>query len=301
MIATVFLILPEVIGIRAEGEYRSTLAQMSSNAVRVSVDSYERGWFSSSAKAIIDLGGRQIDLVQEIDHGPFPLAGSHHSLLPVLAIVENRADIPLDLKSIIHFTDESQQALTATALLFPGGSSEVRISVPPFAGGNPYAGTVIRFDGGQLVWYRRHDDMTTNGQLEHFHYADGGSQFDASALSFKGIFHKDSSGLWLHDGTWALRGLDLTFAPEPDAPEIPSHLAFDDILAAGSDTVTNGLVQSDNSLTFKRVLLPNGNTFSAGLDLQLQNLDPQALADWVIENQRITGSAIPTAPINASR
>jgi Bacterial protein of unknown function (DUF945) len=134
-----FLFLPYAIGIRAESEYRSTIAQMSSDAVRLSVDSYDRGWFTSSATDTVDLGGRQVEITQEIHHGPFPFAGPHHSLLPVLAIVESRADLPLDLKSIVHVTKEGAPAVAATAFLYPGGSAEISIAVAPLAGGSPDA------------------------------------------------------------------------------------------------------------------------------------------------------------------
>ncbi len=292
---TLFLILPYAIGVRAENEYRSVIAQMSSEAVRLSVDSYDRGWFSSIATATIDLGGRQVELRQEIYHGPFPFAGPHHSFLPVVAIVESSADLPLDLKSVIHVTKEGASAVAGTAFLYPGGSAEISIAVAPLAGGNPIAGTQIRFDGGQCEWWLNRGEVSAAGRLEHFGYAAPGSQLDASTLSFDVDLNQDPSGLWLHKGTWLLGRLDLTLTRDPNVPAFPSHLAFHDLSVTGDDSVREGLLQTDTSIVMKRIALPDGNTASSNLEWQLLNIDPHAVIDWLRDNQAIVRSGLPAA------
>ena len=290
-----FLLLPYAIGIRAESEYRSTIAQMSSDAVRLSVDSYDRGWFSSTAKDTIDLSGRQVELTQEIHHGPFPFAGSHHSLLPVLAIVESRADLPLDLKSIVHVTREGAPALAATAFLYPDGSAEISIAVAPLAGGSPAAGTQILFEGGQCVWWLRRGEVSASGRFNHIRYAEAGSHLYASALSFDGDLHLDPSGLWLHKMTWLLSGVELTLARDPDEPMLPSRLAFDGLSVTSGDSVSEGLLQTDTRFAMKRIALPDGRTVSSDLEWQLLNVDPHAVVEWLRDNRAIARSGGPAA------
>ena len=288
-----FLILPYEIGIRAESEYRAAIAQMSSDAVRLSVDSYDRGWFTSTAGDTVDLGGRQVEITQEIHHGPFPFAGSHHSLRPVLAIVESRADLPLDLKSIVHVTKEGAPALAATAFLYPGGSAEISIAVAPLASGSPDAGTQILFDGGQCVWWLRRGEVSASGRFNRMRYAEAGARLDASALSFDGDLHLDTSGLWLHKVTWLLSGVELKLARDPDEPMLPSRVAFDALSITSGDSVREGLLQTDTRLAMKRIVLPDGKTVSSGLEWQLLNVDPHAVVEWLRDNQAIARSGQP--------
>ncbi|MGH7781711.1 MAG: DUF945 family protein [Candidatus Binataceae bacterium] len=291
----VLVVLPDAIGARAEYDYRSMIAQASSGAVRMSVDSYERGWFSSTAVVTVDLGGRQAVLNQEIYHGPFPLVGRNHSWLPVLAIVESKANLPLDLKSIIHLTTEGQPALTATGFLYPGGSATVNVVIAAFTGGNPVSGSRIQFDGGQCEWRLYREDINASGRFEHFHYSAGSSQLDASALSFQGNLHQDQSGLWIHDGIWRLRGLDFSLSSEPGTRMFPSHLAFQDMSVSSDDSISKGLLETDTRFVVRQITLPNGSTISSDLDWQLNNVDPHAVADWVRENQSAARSGLPVA------
>jgi Bacterial protein of unknown function (DUF945) len=149
------------------------------------------------------------------------------------------------------------------------------------------------FGGGQCVWWLRRGEVSASGRFNRMRYTEGGSELDASALSFDGDLHLDSSGLWLHKVTWLLSRVELKLARDPDEPMLLSRLAFDALSVTSGDSVREGLLQADTRFAMKRIALPGGNTISSNLEWQLLNVDPHAVVEWLRDNRAIARSGQP--------
>ncbi len=132
------------IGEQARKQHDLFIARINrANYLDVSIKSYERGIFSSTASTTVSLTPRlsgdsfNFTAISSIYHGPFVFLESSHlkgSLHPVLAVVRTRlapGDCPESLKKMLQEIPELESSEILT-VIFYDGSGESYLDVPSF-------------------------------------------------------------------------------------------------------------------------------------------------------------------------
>lgn len=284
-----------VVGGDVEKRYGEFLADAGSwGPISVETRSYERGVLSSTAETVLTFALPQDDpsaapetleliLGQVFRHGPLPFGGA-----PALARIETRlAGVSMnggDAGEFLEKFPELKQAALKTSVSF-GGTTASRLRIPPFE---------RRFDEGE---------MKSEGFAFESEYAPGAKTLVGN-LELPGMEYRSEEGtvtiggirgrfdlnevlprLYVGKNKVTFDGLTLSQANAADGDI--RDLRMKDLAITLDSTYENSLVGCRELVELAEVTV-DGDTFGPSVfDLEIKNLDGQALSEFQEQLQEV--------------
>jgi len=178
-------VLSDRFGKQSEQAYRDSIHQLADDGIDITVDSYDRGWFSSEATAVVQFGQRRLTLRQRISHGPLTLAGG---MRPVAAVIETRIEAPPEYATPLRGMFGDVSLGIRTVVMFDG-AFDTFISLPPSTIAAPLPGCVVKSGGLSYEWYLSPDVHRLSGQGPTFTSTGGCPQIELAGVTATGESH----------------------------------------------------------------------------------------------------------------
>ncbi len=314
-----FVVLPAVIlvavwtglstwcGKKIEEGYRTDLGKVvQSKFLKVTLDSYRRGIWTSEAKVTAELvfpEGKntsrslpvRIAFTHQIYHGPIPIArgpGDRWTPKPLIGLIKGRASLSSGNAGWARGLAESFPELNdmeLVAVLYMTGEGEGEFKVPAIKKTFPEKENAFLNSEGISTRFKFSADM----QHLAFSFSVPGIETGSSqgTLRIKGV----TSGANLREGVYGLYFGDFFF----DVPAFEflenrqggkTSLLLSGTRWESSDKLTgNELIDSSLALKVERMVL-NGQPFGPGrLGLELRRLDAESIARFKTEMQELSG------------
>ena len=280
-------------GMKAEQQYHALLQQASESQYAKFVnESYSRGFFQSQAKTILEVQlpsgtagevqNYKIPLLQDITHGPFPLAklgDSQRPWQPVMAIIETRLEPGSALQT--QFAEWwSQVPELATVrdytVVYLDGKGEERFAIPAFqrtvGKEEPVA---ITWKGLSLQADFTADLKTLSGSFRmpgsEARGRDQALRLGEVKLDFAA--KEGVSGLWLGDASFSLASFDLTY----DEGSGPQSMLLQGLSANTSTKASGDLINSMIALRTELLKLDDTHYGPGAFEIEFRNLDAPSL------------------------
>jgi uncharacterized protein YdgA (DUF945 family) len=265
--------VPYLFGGRAEASYRALIARLNEEAadLRLVPESYDRGWFSSTAQTRIEVprGHAVLWLQHRIAHGPFPwdrLRDLHFR--PVQAVIETAARAAESGSAAARLSARTVLALDGAAL------TEIRAPADRGGSAHPGGGESLQWQGlgGEL---RLPPNLTrVDGSLQSagVQWRGAAGHWTAEDLQWRLDMRRGVEGLTL--GRMTLGVARLAYRPTGEAG-VPVS-AFGSRLSTDS-TAEGGQVAVALDLGVDGVELPNRRYGPATVRLTLSRLDAPTL------------------------
>ena len=272
------LVLPAALGVLGERRHAEILAGLTGgpDAAHVVVETYQRGWLSSTVRYRVSFGrqrgepvsrDRRLDLIidSKIHHGPFPPSGEGDGLTPVLA--QLRSTLALD-------TGENQWrvpgAIETRIGLARGGN--LRYRAGPIEGVLP-GGRPLNWEGADVLlksdahWHH----LVTEGQIGRIRLEDADSNLLAGSIRLASALTRSPNGSWT--GTIAMEIDEMaktgSTAPGMRFEAVSINASVDDVNDNGYDLEARVSTESVQSGDWR------GG--SAVFDFRVMGLDRDAL------------------------
>lgn len=226
VLALMLLVVPGAVGLLAENQFRALSSNLDSETpgVRLEIENYDRGWFSSRASYRLrpeypdlekhlheDLeaftGLPSLLIEAEIIHGPVPLAAlgrDNLSYAPAIAQSFDRVSVAFDDRELI-----SLPARVTTRLRFSGNHSN-DIEVAPFVHEFEGPGT-LTWDGMRLStrFNSDLDRVTLDGHVGAVAVRSEGLRLNAGPVRLESAQRRSTFGLWFGDARLSWQGLEV--------------------------------------------------------------------------------------------
>jgi uncharacterized protein YdgA (DUF945 family) len=275
VLAIAFL-LPELTGYKAEDNYRQVVQMLSADGLDISLDSYQRGWFSSRATAHLLLNGQLFQLQQQIDHGPFPLQSGRFSVVPVACVIETKIYAPEEVRNASReiFGSVSPEIRTVVSL---DSSTDTRVAIPPF---EHYvregSGAVVTSKGLEADLYLTPRSSRLYARLDRFRLSGTAGDTEVDGLTLSSDARRDSgTGIWLGNSRLII---DLIKHESAAAGKSPATGAVRNVSFSAATSLESGLLDLTWHITAGQIGL-NGLTLgSTAARLELSRIDPSPIA-----------------------
>lgn len=278
----VFFLLPISIGYNAETQYRQSVADLADDGIPITPNSYERGWFSSTATTDLWLGGHRFGLVHRIRHGPFAAHAGLASLFPVIAVIDTSIELPENVDPSARDLLK-KLSLSIESSVTPSGAVDNQVYMAPFS---------YREDGGALIskgmtadFYVGHDVREVSGAIEDVSLAPPGrGHASVGGVAFKGRSYRDSTGIWL--GNFDLRIRELSEMGDASL----SETSLNDISFATSADLKQGMLDFTWQLAADRARFEGTALGPAKISLELSKIDPDPIVRLINQYEAISHS-----------
>ena len=175
-------------GRRAERTYRDSIDQLAGNGIDVTVNSYQRGVFSSQAVVTVQLGQSPFTLVQHISHGPLTIASG---LRPVAATIDTTIQAPAAYTQGLQTIFGNVSPHIYTVVTFDS-VLDTFISLAPSANSLPLIKCIVISDGLNYEWYISPDIHRLSGQGPALRVTGECGEFKLTGLTASGESHLES-------------------------------------------------------------------------------------------------------------
>jgi len=172
-------------GRRAERTYRDSIDQLAGNGIDVTVNSYERGFFSSQAVVSVQLGQSPFILVQHISHSPLTIASG------VAATIDTTIQAPAAYTQGLQTIFGNVSPRIHTVVTFDG-VLDTFVSLAPSANSIPLIKCIIISDGLNYEWYISPDIHRLSGQGPALTVTGGCGEFKLTGVTANGESHLES-------------------------------------------------------------------------------------------------------------
>ncbi len=172
-------------GRRAERTYRDSIDQLAGNGIDVTVNSYERGFFSSQAVVSVQLGQSPFILVQHISHSPLTIASG------VAATIDTTIQAPAAYTQGLPTIFGNVSPRIHTVVTFDG-VLDTFVLLAPSANSIPLIKCIIISDGLNYEWYISPDIHRFSGQGPALTVTGGCGEFKLIGLTANGESHLES-------------------------------------------------------------------------------------------------------------
>lgn len=172
-------------GRRAERTYRDSIDQLAGNGIDVTVNSYERGFFSSQAVVSVQLGQSPFILVQHISHSPLTIASG------VAATIDTTIQAPAAYTQGLQTIFGNVSPRIHTVVTFDG-LLDTFISLAPSANSLPLIKCIVISDGLKYEWYISPDIHRLSGQGPALTVTGGCGEFKLTGVTANGESHLES-------------------------------------------------------------------------------------------------------------
>jgi uncharacterized protein YdgA (DUF945 family) len=272
VLALVLVFGPWLVGYQTEKIYRQQIQQFAAQGTPFNLESYERGWYSSTATTGLDWNGHHFTMRQQFSHGPLPLQSGRLSPIPVAAVIDSAIDFPPEFKDTIqHFFGDKDPLSIRTVVSFTG-ALRTEVHVPAFAGEDPELDINAASDGFDAEFVAAGSNLSAKWNLPSLRINSAGRTLLVSGFSSDNQWHHDASGVWLGNSNFQLGSL------EADGPPATPFklLAKDAALSAAGHL-------KDSGLEFESNLTADSGEFHAisaekiHFADEADNIDPAAL------------------------
>jgi uncharacterized protein YdgA (DUF945 family) len=172
-------------GRQAERTYRDSIKQLAGYGIDVTVNSYERGFFSSQAVVTAQLGQSPFTLVQHISHGPLTIASG------MAATIDTTIQVPAAYTQGLQAIFGNVSPHIYTIVTFDG-VLDTFISLAPSANSIPLIKCIVISDGFNYEWYTSPDIHRFSGQGPALTVTGGCGEFKLTGLTANGESHLES-------------------------------------------------------------------------------------------------------------
>ena len=267
VVAFAFLLLPLWFGREAQTTLQRLAARLGSFGITVVVDSFERGWLSSTADTRISAAGLPVDLIarHRISHGPILLDRIFDGVLRP-AFVQAR------MVSEVSFPADGSRPLKTYVTVGLSGDGDVQFEIP--------AQLIEDADGATLDWRGMSAAISFDHQLEHI-----AVDLRSSGLAVRNEHRPGPQGRW-RLGSMAMQArLEQGIGGHYFGT---SELRIEH-LGLGPDFVLR-------DLALQTVAMPSGNDVHATLTYRMQHIELAGKrygpASIVVEARRLEATTL---------
>lgn len=221
------ILTPALFGDRAERVYRDSVGQLASTAHAITLDSYQRGWFSSRAIVSIATGRGAITLVQHVHHGPFGFYNGWHPAFPVAAIVDT--DPPPRLQDWLNEVFGDAPIIISTVVEMRGALNTY-ISRTATEHTDPARGFTAKFGGFNSEVSLSQDAYVIRGDAPGITAMGAFGEAGMADLTIRGRSQRDASGLWLGNKVLSIKRMNYSIVSSgthPSSSGLVQNIGFD--------------------------------------------------------------------------
>lgn len=287
----VFLLLPDWAGYKTKEDFTHTINFLTNEGLNITVDSYQRGWFSSKATADVSLGGGMFRLVMHIHQGPFPWGSGRFSVVPVAGVINTRVELPDDLRSFLHkiFGKASAHIQTVVTL---GDTLNTHIAVSRFDQFIPYGrGSVLSSKGFEIDYdfSPSREREWTYVRLGMIKLSQGTGDLELRGLTFKERGHKYKSWIWLGHSHLLISSIDYDPAMISKSSQKGS---ISNISLSNAVTLRHGLIDIVVRGLADRIRL-DGSAFGPDTSrTELSGIDPAPIIRFDRNSRRLLSTVL---------
>ncbi len=235
-----------------EQEYRQQIARWSQQAgqANLQVESFERGWFASTAVTAVDLPTpnaenaadmTRVRFIHDIKHGPLAYDDAL-GVKPAFASVVTTLDLPAELHAPARHFFADQAPLSSNAVIGLLGDAVIDIYSPPFNKASLDGAFNVAWQGlsGRYEIETGGSALHFTGTLPALEVSDSAHQFSLQGLSAQGQYRQADNGLWLGDSVFNL--LKIVFRDDSD-PARPQHVTLERVSLNGTQVLEGELLR----------------------------------------------------------
>jgi uncharacterized protein YdgA (DUF945 family) len=271
-------------GRRAERTYRDSIDQLAGNGIEVTVNSYDRGLFSSQAVATVQLGQSALTLVQHISHGPLTITSG---LRPVAATIDTTIQAPAAYTQGLQTIFGNVSPHIYTVVTFDG-VLDTFISLPSSANSIPLIKCIVISDGLNYEWYISPDIHRFSGQGPTLTVTGGCGEFKLTGLTANGESHLESGH--------RVGNTRLAIQQIGGASHMPGQDQLHGMVRDFSFTTLHSLKNSRMDLAWKwSVASVAAGSFELGpmaLESDLSNVDADSFTEFAREAEEVRKSKL---------
>ncbi len=290
--AAVFVIivglLPIFIGYNAEAQYRQTVAELADDGIPITLNSYECGWFSSTATTDLWLDGHRFGLVHRIRHGPFVAHAGLASFLPVIEVIDTSIELPDNVDpSARELLKKLSLSIESSVTL--AGAVDNQVYMAPVSYRDERDGSTLVSNGMTADFYVSRNVRELSGAFEGVSVTAPGGHGHASVggLAFQGRSYRGSTGIWL--GNLVLRIRELSAMGDTSLGET----SLNDISFATSAGLKQGALDFTWQLAANRARFQGSALGPTKIDLELSKIDPDSIVRYISQYEAISHSGSP--------
>ena len=270
-------------GRRAERTYRDSIDQLAGNGIDVTVNSYERGLFSSQAVATVQLGQSPFTLVQHISHGPLTIASG---LRPVAATIDTTIQAPAYTQGLqTIFGNVSPHIYTVVTF---DGVLDTFISLSSSTNSIPLIKCIVISDGLNYEWYISPDIHRFSGQGPTLTVTGGCGEFKLTGVAANGESHLESGH--------RVGNTRLAIQQIGGASHMPGQNQWHGMVRDFSFTTLHSLKNSRMDLAWKWSVasVAAGSLQLGPIDLEsdLSNIDADSFTEFAREAEEVRKSKL---------
>lgn len=287
----VFVLLPYWAGYQTKKDFTQTVHALTKQGLNITLDSYQRGWFTSKATADVSLGRKTYRLVMHIHQGPFPWSSGRFSLVPVAGVINTRVKLPPDVRHSLNKIFGNASAQIQTVVTF-AGNLDTHVVVSPFE---------------QFVGYKR-DSVLGSSELEadyNFSPSSGrertsvtigtvnlwrpAGHFELKGLTVKGQGRLYKSRIWLGHSHLLIRSINYTSAAPIGSS---ANASISNIAMANAITLRHGMIDFVSRMALDRSRIAGSPFGPATMSFKLNGIDPTPIIRFDENNQRLFSSGL---------
>jgi uncharacterized protein YdgA (DUF945 family) len=274
VLALVLVFLPWLVGYQTEKTYRQQIQQFAAQGTPFNVESFERGWFSSTATTALDWQGHHFTVHQQFTHGPLPLGSGRLSPVPVASVIDSTVEFPPEFKDAIQHFFGDKEPLTIRTVVGFSGTLSTEVHVPAFAGEDPATDINAASDGfdGEFD-VNAGSSLSAKWNLSSLRINSGGRTLLVSGFSSDDQWHRDASGVWIGNSNVQLASLE---ADGPPAAPPFKLLAKAAAFSAAANLRDSGL-EIESNLTADSGGFHSIEAEKIHFANEVDNIDPAAL------------------------
>lgn len=180
-------------GARAQQTYLDSLRQIRSAGADVTVQSYQRGWFSSQAVFTVGYGPQRMVFRQVIHHGPLGFVG-WLPVFPVAAVIDTEVKAPPNVTEVARtIFGDVQPSIVSIAKL--NGTIDTELSVPPSTFSSH--GFTVKSSGLEYQTLLDQGSMTMSGSMAQITGTRPLAEWEISGITLRGQSHQAGPGIWI--------------------------------------------------------------------------------------------------------
>jgi len=276
------------IGYNAEAQYRQTVAELADDGIPITLNSYECGWFSSTATTDLWLDGHRFGLVHRIRHGPFVAHAGLASFLPVIEVIDTSIELPENVDpSARELLKKLSLSIESSVTL--AGAVDNQVYMAPISYRDERDGSTLVSNGMTADFYVGHNVRELSGTLEGVSLTapSGRGHASVEGLAFQGRSYRDSTGIWL--GSFDLRIRELSAMGDTSLGET----SLNDISFATSAGLKQGALDFTWQLAANRARFQGSALGPTKIDLELSKIDPDPIVRYISQYEAISHSGSP--------